>query len=63
MSPEIIIFTLGLVTMATTLTKKYTIVMNFCRSKHNKSSSKSNLNAYYNGFLCSLYLALQTKKL
>jgi len=56
MSSEIIIFTLGLVTMATTLTKEYTIVINFCSSKHNNSSSKSNLNAYYNGFLGSLYL-------
>ena len=56
MSFEIIIFTLGLVTMATTLTKKYTIVINFCSSKHNDSSSISNLNAYYNGFLCSLHL-------
>ena len=57
MSSEIISFTLGLVTMATTLTKKYTIVMNFCSSKHNKSECLV--------FFVSVnfFLALQIKKL
>ena len=55
MSPENIIFTLGLVTIATTLTKKYTIIIMFFCSEQKKSCSLSK-SAYYNGFLCSLYL-------